>query len=226
MCAGRLVAGLSVAVAMTVGTTWIRELSAAPHEGGAVPGRGVRRASLTLTAGLGAGAGTSGVLAQWGPCPTLVPYAVHVTLSLVAGPLLLTAPEASPLDRLRPLRAGLRIPPHARARFLRVVTPLAPWVFTASALAYVVIPGIIGTRADGDQIALTTMLLIIALATGMLAQQQAHRLARLTGGRNAPAGLTLIVAGALLCAVDASNRSIPLAVVIAVATTSGEERRA
>jgi MFS family permease len=221
LCAGRLIAGLSVATAMTVGTNWIRELSAAPHDGGAAVGGGARRASLTLTVGLGAGAGTAGVLAQWGPHPTVVPYAVHVAMTLAAAPLLLTAPETSPLDRARPLRAGLGIPPHARARFLRVVAPLAPWVFAASALAYVIAPTLLGPQAGGDQIALATLLTIVALATGTLAQQQARRLSRLTGGRDAIAGLALILAGALACALNASARSVPLALAIAVVLGAG-----
>jgi MFS family permease len=133
LCAGRLIAGLSVATAMTVGTSWIRELSAAPLGGGAACG--ARRASLTLTIGLGAGAGTAGVLAQWGPHSTVVPYAVHVALTLAAAPLLLNAPETSPLDRARPLRAGLGIPaarpgPGSSAsscRSLRGCSPLRPW---------------------------------------------------------------------------------------------------
>ena len=215
LCTGRLIAGLSVATAMTVGTSWIGELSAAP------PGGGARRASLTLTIGLGAGAGTAGVLAQWGPHPTVVPYAVHVTLTLAAAPLLLNAQETSPLDHARPLRAGLGIPPHARARFLRVIAPLAPWVFAASALAYVIAPTLLDSRAGGDQIALATMLTIVALTTGTLAQQQARRLTRLTGGRDAAAGLALILAGALACAADASARSVPLALAAAVVLGAG-----
>jgi MFS family permease len=219
LCAGRLIAGLSVATAMTVGTSWIRELSGSPPDGGAAGG--ARRASLTLTIGLGAGAGTAGVLAQWGPHPTVVPYAVHVALTLAAAPLLLNAKETSPLDRARPLRAGLGIPPHARARFLRVVAPLAPWVFAASALAYVIAPTLLGSRAGGDQIALATLLTIVALATGTLAQQQARRITRLTGGRDAAAGLALILAGALACALDASALSVPLALAGAVILGAG-----
>src|SRR4051812_47263872 len=79
LCAGRLVSGVSVASAMVAGTTWVKELSAA-----AAPGVRARRAALTLTLGFGLGAAAGGALAQWGPFPTLLPYAVQVLLSLMA----------------------------------------------------------------------------------------------------------------------------------------------
>ena len=88
MCLGRLVSGVSVAVAMVVGTSWIKELS--QHD--ADPPTRARRASLTLTAGFGLGAGVSGALAQWGPAPTLLPYAVQIALSLAAAAPLVRAP--------------------------------------------------------------------------------------------------------------------------------------
>lgn len=73
---------------MTVGTTWIKELSAGTA-GDARPVHGARRASTTLTVGLGVGVGVSGVLARWGSEPTLIPYPVQGALSLVAFVLLL-----------------------------------------------------------------------------------------------------------------------------------------
>ena len=94
-------------------------------------------------------------------------------------------------------------------------------MFAASALAYVIAPTLLGSRAGGDQIALATLLTIVALATGTLAQQQARRVTRLTGGRDAAAGLALILAGALACALDASALSVPLALAGAVILGAG-----
>jgi MFS family permease len=97
-CIGRLISGVSVALAMVVGTTWIKELS----QYDANPATLARRASLTLTLGFGIGAGVSGTLAQWGPAPALLPYAVHVLLSLAALPLLLRRCWRSPRSRSVP----------------------------------------------------------------------------------------------------------------------------
>ena len=119
MCLGRLVSGVSVAVAMVVGTSWIKELS--QHD--ADPPTRARRASLTLTAGFGLGAGVSGALAQWGPTPTLLPYAVQIALSLAAIPPLIRVPETrtadpgpGPIARRRPQTSAPRPPALPRCR--------------------------------------------------------------------------------------------------------------
>ncbi|HET9689582.1 MAG TPA: MFS transporter, partial [Acidimicrobiales bacterium] len=76
---GRLCSGVGVGLAMAVGTTWATELAVA--SGRSRPA-GARRASLSLTAGFGLGAGVAGTLAQWGPAPETTPYLVHVALDL------------------------------------------------------------------------------------------------------------------------------------------------
>ena len=81
---GRLLSGVSVAIAMVVGSSWVKELSTVPYDLKAKPSTGARRSSLALTIGLGVGAGISGVLAQWGPAPTRLPYALQILLSIVA----------------------------------------------------------------------------------------------------------------------------------------------
>jgi MFS family permease len=95
LCAGRLVVGVSVAVAMVAGTAWIEELSRAPYDE-PCGASGARRASLALTAGFGIGAGISGALAQWAPAPTVLPYVVQVALLLAAAVPLRWAPETVP----------------------------------------------------------------------------------------------------------------------------------
>jgi MFS family permease len=93
LCAGRLVIGVSVAVAMVAGTAWIEELSRAPWDASPGGASGARRASLALTVGFGIGAGVSGVLAQWAPAPTVLPYVVQIVLLAAATVPLAWAPE-------------------------------------------------------------------------------------------------------------------------------------
>ncbi|MEV6495392.1 MFS transporter, partial [Actinoplanes sp. NPDC051633] len=166
MCLGRLVCGLSVAVAMVAGTSWIKELS--QHD--ADPSARARRASLTLTAGFGLGPGVSGALAQWGPHPTVLPYAVHIALSAAAAIPLFRTPDTRPPDTRSPDAASRpvlpRIPPAGRRRFLGVVLPMAPWVFGAPALAFVVAPALVASRTGTHAIAFATLLAVIALLTG------------------------------------------------------------
>jgi predicted MFS family arabinose efflux permease len=238
LCAGRLIVGVSVAVAMVAGTAWIEELSRAPYDesGGA---SGARRASLALTAGFGIGAGVSGVLAQWAPDPTVLPYVVQVALLVAAAVPLRWAPETvspvlmgrkpdytagfRPINTvreggvtLRALARDLRIPRASRARFLRVVVPAAPWAFGALAIAYVVTPALVGSKVGDDRVAFATLLTVVALGAGALTQPLVGRIAAATGDRQLVIGLGLTFVGVALCAVEAMVLSPALAVVIAI----------
>lgn len=230
LCAGRLVIGVSVAVAMVAGTSWIEELSQAPHDAGAGTS-GARRASLALTAGFGVGAGVSGALAQWAPDPTVLPYVPQIGLLLAAAVPLAWAPETRPSlagvpgaplgATLRGLAADLRIPAEKRGRFLGVVAPAAPWVFGALAIAYVITPALIGSKVGGDRVAFASLLTVVALSAGALVQPLVHRLAVATGGRQLVLGLGLTFLAAALCAVEAAVLSPALAVLIAVVAGLG-----
>jgi MFS family permease len=222
LCAGRLVVGVSVAVAMVAGTSWIEELSQEPYDVGA-GASGARRASLALTAGFGIGAGVSGALAQWAPAPTVLPYVVQVGLLLAAAVPLAWAPEtrrASAPESLgatfRTLARDLRVPRQARARFLRVVVPSAPWAFGALAIAYVVSPALVGAKVGADRVAFATLLTVVALGTGALIQPLVGRIATITGNRQLILGLGLTFVGVALCAVEAAVLSPALAVVVAI----------
>src|SRR5699024_11532407 len=62
---GRFFAGLAVGIGMSVGTSWIKELSSRDWDPKATIGAGARRPSLTMTLGFGVGAAVTGALAQW-----------------------------------------------------------------------------------------------------------------------------------------------------------------
>ena len=209
---GRLVSGVSVATAMVAGTTWVKELSAA-----APPPVRARRAALTLTVGFGLGAAVAGVLAQWGPAPTLLPYAVQVVLSVVAAVPLARTPETRrPGDvGVRPLREELHLPPASRPRFWRVVVPMAPWVFGAPALAFVVGPALVADRTGAYRIAYAALAAVVTLAFGAGIQPFVPRLARAVRGRQAVVGLVLVAVATALLAVDVGLASVPLALLAA-----------
>jgi predicted MFS family arabinose efflux permease len=235
MCAGRLVCGVSVAAAMVAGTSWIKELS--EHDAG--PPARARRASLTLTAGFGLGAGVSGVLAQWGPAPTILPYAVHIALSALAAVPLFRARETVPSLRARetvPLlqareagareagarEAGgaagplldLRLPPGGWRRFAGVVLPMAPWVFAAPALAFVVGPALVAERTGDLRIAFATLLAVLTLVTGAAVQPYVPRLSRVLRGRQGVAGLVVLVPATLLLATDPAPLGVGAAALL------------
>lgn len=212
ICLGRFLAGLSVGVAMSVGTAWLKELSSAPFDLVARPTAGARRPALTLTIGFGLGAGVSGVLAQWGPLPTLLPYAVHILLSLAILPALLRAPESVPRSRVHgSLWLDLQVPLAGHRRFLRVVLPTAPWVFGAAGIAYAMMPKLVEAQLGELNLAFATLLTVVTLGTGALVQPQVSRLNSITHGRALLVGMGLMVVGVLSAVATSLTLSPALA---------------
>ena len=209
---GRLVSGVSVALAMVVGSSWVKELSAD------VPGPvAARRASLTLTAGFGLGPLVSGLLARVAPAPTVLPYVVHVVLTVAAGVVLVRAVETRPPsgEPRRPLLADLGVPVAARRRFLGVILPSAPWVFGCAGLAFAVTPGLVAARIGSGGVLYATLLAVVTLACGAAIQPFAVGIGRVTGGRQLVVGLGLVVVGVLLVALESVVRAPPLGVPVA-----------
>lgn len=221
---GRLLTGIAVGVAMSVGSSWVKELSAAASD----PALGARRASLWLTAGFGLGAGVAGALAQWGPWPMVLPYAVHVALTLPALVPLPRVPEtrlagaSSGAGSRRSLLRDLRVPLAGRRRFRLLVLPMAPWVFGAAGLAYAVMPQLVDDRLGSWGLAYATALTVLYLGTGIAVQPLAKRLDRaVRGPRPGVVAMSVMTAGAGLCAGDAVLRSPWLALLAAVVLGAG-----
>lgn len=196
--AGRLVTGVAVGIAMAVGSSWVKELS--DPDGAA----GARRAALGLTLGFGLGAGVAGVLAQWGPLPMVTPYVVHAMLTLAALTLLPRVPES----RTRPAEGSLwellKVPAVAHRRFLRVVLPMAPWVFGSAGIAYAVTPQLVGDRVGSWGLAYATLLTVCTLGTGALVQPLAKRLDSRSTARAIVVAMVLMSAGVAMSAVVAN----------------------
>ncbi|MCF6473754.1 MFS transporter [Nonomuraea sp. MG754425] len=204
--AGRLVTGFAVGIAMAVGSSWVKELSAGGD--GTLP---ARRAALCQTAGFGLGAGVAGALAQWGPLPMVTPYVVHLLLTAAVPVLLLRVPETrQALPRaaglLSALVSDLRVPAPARRRFRLVVLPMAPWVFGSAGLAYAVMPELVGSRVGQWGLAYATGLTVLTLGMGVAVQPVArwlHGGAGTRAGRAPVAAMAVMFLGAALCAANA-----------------------
>lgn len=217
---GRLLCGVALGLAMAVGSTWLTELSAAAGDRAAGP----RRASLSLTAGFLAGAGAAAMLAQFAPWPTLLAYVLHAAGSLLAGLVLLRAPETRPsLPRTEraPLLDDLRITAVRHPRFLRVVVPLAPWVFGCAGCAFAVLPSLLTDHAGGLPIAFAGIMAILALGCGIGIQVVARRIDTPSSARAAVVALTIVGAGMALAAWASAALSLPVGVVAAVVLGAG-----
>ena len=208
---GRLLTGVAVATAMAVGTTWVTELSRADPQ--ASPGAGARRAALWLTLGFGTGPGVAGVLAQWGPWPMVLPYIVHVGVAAIALLLLRRSPETSggAVPRAGNRYAGARHP-----RFRRVITPMAPWIFGSSGVAYAIMPQVVGDRLGSWGLAYSTLLTVCTLGAGALVQPLAKRLDRTTSARAVLVSMIVMSTGLALSALAAALRQPLLALGTAI----------
>lgn len=212
LCLGRFLVGVSVAIAMVVGTAWIDDLT--PPD--AARGTAARRAAMTLTAGFASGAGVGGTLAQWGPAPHVTPYVVHLVLGALALPTLARASDPVRRTRERPLAPDLRLPRRSRCRFLLVVLPTAPWVFASAGLAYAIVPELVAARTAPLAVAFATLLTVLTLGSGVLAQRVAGRMHVKLRGWELVLGMTLMSAGAAMVALETAARSLVLAVGAAV----------
>ncbi len=216
LLAGRALAGLSSGAAFSAGTAWLRELSRPPF-GDASDQTTARRAAVAMTSGFALGPLVSGLLAQWAPLPRVVPYLPHLALMAVVLVGLKAAPESVSTRASGTLRRAL---PGVRSRRFRgVLVPMAPWVFAAPAIAFALLPSVVGAEHATDGVALTATITTLCALAGVLAQPLARRLdARASGNLAATTGLLILAVGLVLAALTAQMGEtwllIPSAVVL------------
>ncbi|MET0885459.1 MAG: MFS transporter, partial [Mycetocola sp.] len=184
LCAGRTLAGVGVGVAMSVGTSWMKELSSVPFDLRAGRTAGARRPALTLTLGFGIGAAVTGALGQWGYAPTTTPYVLHVMLTLLALLAVLWTPESLGAEHrtTESWWRDLRVPAAGHRRFVRLVIPSAPWVFASAGIAYAVVPALVQDHLGRWTTLYATALAVLALGCGAVVQSFVPWINRHTGG--------------------------------------------
>lgn len=214
LCVGRAFAGFGVGIAMSVGTSWMKELSSAPFDLRASVSAGARRPAMTLTAGFGIGAGVTGALAQWAPHPGLYPYLVHLALSVASLFFLWRTPESLAPERRSTTSwwRDLAVPSASHRTFVRLILPAAPWVFGAAAVAYAIMPAVVEPVMGDYTTIFAAALTIVTLGTGAAIQSVVPRINDLTGGKSLIVGMVSLVIGVTL-AVWASVIASPLFVM-------------
>ncbi|MFF7729513.1 MFS transporter [Streptomyces sp. NPDC008001] len=188
--AGRLLSGISVGLTTGAATAYLRELHPSPPRAALI-------ASVTNMAGLGSGALLSGVLVEYAPSPTVLPYAVLIVL-LLPGLAVWALPERAVArgGGIRPQRIG--VPPDVRRPFAAAAVAVFASFALLGLLAALAGNFLVQGLHNHSHLAVG-LVAFSAFGSAGAAQLLAVRLAPRTGlvvGMTAvPLGLALIVTG-------------------------------
>lgn len=213
---GRLLSGVAVGIAMAVGSAWIAELSRPPYDD-ASPGAGARRASICLSLGFGVGPLCAGLLTVYAPLPLVLTYLVHAALCVpVLWAVWNRTAETRERTTSRPFLDGLKVPAAGHRRFLRVVVPMAPWIFGSAAIAYAVVPALVADQLGSWALLYTVGLTVLTLACGVLIQPVARRLDDVSSSRAVVVSMALMALGIFAAVATAVTRSALIAPLVAM----------
>jgi len=98
---------------------------------------GPRRATVAMCVGFSGGPLAAGLLAAFAPAPTVTPYVPQLVLVLAGLVLTTRAPGGGASG---PGRFAVGIPAAGVGRFVRVIVPVALWVFTTATVAMAYLP--------------------------------------------------------------------------------------
>ena len=208
---GRCLQGAVSGAVFSIASAWLAELSG-PAAGQAAG----RRAAVAMTAGFSLGPLTSGVLAQYGPAPTTLPYLLHVVLVACGLLVARTLPETvvrRPRGTAPP--GGPLVEPHERAVLLTVLLPMSVCVYAFPAVVISAVPLLVRTTAP--PVLLTGVLAGLTLGCGALAAPLQRRLGPVT----APVGVFSGAAGYALATLGSGSGSPPLLLAAAVLLGAG-----
>ncbi|GAB3312562.1 MFS transporter [Epidermidibacterium keratini] len=165
---GRLLAGLASGAGFSAGTAWAKESAPGPH--------GARRAVIAMTAGFGLGPLVAGLVAAVASPPEVIAYVPHLVITAVAVLVVAASAASAPAhDSSVPvgdssIAAFVRDP-----RFVRVIVPLAPWVFLTASVALAVLPGAVARPGSG--VLFSALVTPIPAISGILVQSLMRPLA-------------------------------------------------
>jgi predicted MFS family arabinose efflux permease len=162
----RFAQGVVSGVVFSVGSAWVGELSLASGEGA-----GGRRAAVAMTAGFSLGPLTSGLLGQYAPAPTVLPYLIHVALVAVGLAFALRLPETVDLHHHTgpgavEVRAVPLIRPGDGLLVATVLAPVAVCVYAFPSTVINAVPLLVDLPAGG--VAITGVLAGVTLGAGTL----------------------------------------------------------
>ncbi len=193
--AGRALQGAVSGAVFTVGSAWVAELSLGDGAAG-------RRAAVAMTGGFSVGPFVSGLLGEYAPLPTTLPYLLHVVLVAVGLLAALRVPETVALIGTQERSAqGPLVERPDRFVLLTVLAPLAVCVYAFPTVVVSAVPLLVKT--DAPPVLLTGVLAGLTLGFGTVAAP----LQRPLGAWTAFAAVLLGIAGYLTAMAGASSGS-------------------
>lgn len=178
---GRVAQGLASGAVFTVGTVWLRELSAGDGPDAARRVRGAAAvASAAMATGFAAGPLVAGLLVQWGPAPQLVALTPAAVLLLV-GLIGLRGVSETVLER-RPGRLALGVPRVARRTYWAYLVPVGLTVYTYAVLSLTVFPLLVAEAGFGAVFALVGVSALLVQGSAALVTPFAIRLGPVRAG--------------------------------------------
>ncbi|CCG02159.1 MFS transporter [Blastococcus saxobsidens] len=201
--AARFLQGVVSGVVFSVGSAWVGELSQASGEGA-----GGRRAAFAMTAGFSLGPLTGGLLGQYAPAPTVLPYLLHTLLVAVGLAFALRLPETVDLQRDRPTGAvappaSPLIRPGDGLLVATVLAPVAVCVYAFPSTMISAVPLLVDLPYGG--VAVTGVLAGVTLGAGTVVAGLQRRL----GPWTAVVGTALGTLGFGSAAAFAATGSLP-----------------
>src|SRR5687768_5794393 len=176
---GRMLQGVVSGVVFSVANAWLQELAGPERQQSAAT-----RGAVSTSLGFAIAPLMSGVLAQFAPAPTTLPYLAHVAVLVVGLVALFTVPET--VQERRPGRLmHLGLPPEARRPFWAVLAPTAFGVFAFPAVAATLMPLLV--IPDGVGVAYAGLIGGVALGASAIAARVGRRAER----GAAPLGMAL-----------------------------------
>ena len=219
LIAGRVLLGVVSGAGLGVGTAWFQEIMGAGNE---------LKAALIATAvtygGFGAAPPIS-VLYEWiGPSPLVVPFLLHIVLSLLAIPAVVRVPETVDVRAVaeqgpwRP-QLSLGVPPQARRGFVWYVAPLAVLVFAFPSTAFSLFPVLLSDAIPGREVLLTGVSGSLTAWSGLVARPFLQRVSfRTAMGWGAGIGSVGYLLGTIAFATAGWPLVWPAAIVLGAAS--------
>ena len=219
LIAGRVLLGVVSGAGLGVGAAWFQEIMGAGNE---------LKAALIATAvtygGFGAAPPIS-VIYEWiGSSPLVVPFLLHVVLTLLAIPAVSRVPETVDVRAAAargPWRPGLRlgVPAAARRGFLWYVAPLAILVFAFPSTAFSLFPVLLSDAIPGKEVLLTGVSGSLTAWSGLVARSFLQRVSYRTAmGWGAAIGSVGYLLGTIAFATNGWPLVWPAAIVLGAAS--------